>query len=177
MRMIIHEIGFSFHIQFARACEDNFTSARWASSEQCTHALVEALFRNSENVCRHSESVMRFVGLRTQRSGWGSGRDIEASAKLNQSRSVWPRCLLAVLCWLTGIVKEMRWSAMCLGWRHAVACLYTNNEVSINVCMHVVGQTFFLRVLSKSTSRSGRYRTPAAFSTFATTTTTPTEKP
>lgn len=23
-----------------------------------------------------------------------------------------------------------------------MACLYTNNEVSINVCMHVVGQTF-----------------------------------
>lgn len=24
-RMIIHEIGFSFHIQFEQACEDNFT--------------------------------------------------------------------------------------------------------------------------------------------------------
>lgn len=23
--MIIHEIGFPFHIQFAQACEDNFT--------------------------------------------------------------------------------------------------------------------------------------------------------
>lgn len=88
------------------------------------------------NIYRRSEASIAKWDLRAWAARKKGVGEESRSAKLNRERGVCVAGQAALRCkrWLMGIVKEMRWSAMCLE-SHAVPVFTANNEVSINVCM------------------------------------------